>query len=76
MPRLKTQPVEPHPLLQRPAGGLDSTALDLVDQAVGIDDLSDVDRALDEMLFSGGTLNVKLLGGNRRIGFELPEGGE
>jgi ATP-dependent 26S proteasome regulatory subunit len=42
-------------------------------QAISSDD---VQNALEEMLFSGGTLNVKLLGGNRRIGFELPEGGE
>jgi hypothetical protein len=32
----------------------------------------DVQNALEEMLFSGGTLNVKLLGGRRRIGFESP----
>ena len=36
----------------------------------------DVQNALEEMLVSGGTLNVKLLGGNRRIGFELSEQGE
>jgi hypothetical protein len=30
----------------------------------------DIQSALEEMLFSGGTLNVKLLGGNRRAGFD------
>jgi cell division protease FtsH len=33
-------------------------------------DGQDVQNALEEMLFSGGTLNVKLLGGNRRAGFD------
>jgi cell division protease FtsH len=33
-------------------------------------ELNDIDNALNEMLFSGGSLNVKLLGGSRKIGFQ------
>src|SRR5262249_12173102 len=39
--------VEAHRFHQRPARGLDDAALDLVDDAVGIDDLARVDRGDD-----------------------------
>ena len=37
-------PVEANPLLQHPARGLDGAALDLVDDAIRIDRLADIDR--------------------------------
>jgi hypothetical protein len=37
--------------------------------------LDDVENALDEMLFSGGSLNLKLLGAEQRIDGETQEPG-
>jgi len=37
-------PVEADAFFQRPAGGLNGAALDLVDDAVGIDGLADINR--------------------------------
>ena len=38
------QSVEPHPLFERPTGGLDRTALDLIGRTVGVDDQSRIHR--------------------------------
>src|ERR1700737_3400577 len=58
--------VKANALFQYPAGGLDRAAFDLIDHAVGIDGLADIDR--DRQPLAADVLSALDFGDNRTIG--------
>src|SRR6202035_4062011 len=58
--------VKANALLQHPAGGLDRATLDLIDHAVGIDGLADIDR--DRQPLDADVLGAFDFGNNGTIG--------